>query len=80
MNPKNPFSLAKDFQIEILAKIELTSTDERKTGKRRCNGPLIIVDRGLWCLYASNRLGDNMIGASSLLGGILVLWERGGVS
>jgi len=30
----------------MLAKIELTSTDERKTGKRRCNGPLIIVDRG----------------------------------
>jgi hypothetical protein len=44
--PTIPSSLAKDFQIEILAKIELTSTDERKTGKRRCNGSLIIVDRG----------------------------------
>jgi hypothetical protein len=45
-SPIIPPSLAKGFQIEILAKIELTSTDERKTGKRRCNEPLIIVDRG----------------------------------
>ena len=37
-SPIIPPSLAKGFQIEILAKIELTSTDERKTGKRRCNG------------------------------------------